>query len=318
MPGAGRRIVVQVGREQRGVRLQHFLPGAFPNGSPERARALIAAGRVRLRGKVARAGLVLFGGEALELELPPPSPLADAPSDGPTLALLGEAPGLLVIDKPSGVPVEHEPGRVTIASLLAAQRPGFDVDGLAAPGFPHRLDRDTTGCLLAARDDEALAELRAAFEGKRVQKRYLAILAGAPPERLVCDTPYGRAPDDPRRFTTKVSSARRARLTATVIARGRDAALARIALDTGRTHQIRVQLAEAGFPVVGDVVYGGAAAEGAARFGGLTRQALHAHTLELPWREGGLLRLEAPLPRDLAEACARLGLATPDSGIFGR
>jgi 23S rRNA pseudouridine1911/1915/1917 synthase len=133
-----------------------------------------------------------------------------------------------------------------------------------------------------------------------VEKEYLALVRGDPPQRGAFDTPYGRSPADPRRFTTRVASARRARMSFEVAERLRGAVLLRVLLDTGRTHQIRVQLAEAGFPVLGDAVYGAAA-------DAIARQALHAARLAFPRpSDGARVEVRAPIPDDLARAIAAL------------
>jgi 23S rRNA pseudouridine1911/1915/1917 synthase len=176
---------------------------------------------------------------------------------------------------------------------------GFDVAGRNLPGLPHRLDAQTSGCLMLARTNQALAALRRAFEEGQVEKEYLALVAGAPPDRQALDQPYGRDPKDARRFTTRVHSARRARLSWRVERRLRGAALLRVTLDTGRTHQIRVQLAEAGFPVLGDVVYGLVSEA-------IPRQALHAARLAFPSPAGARVDVTAPLPRELEAALAAL------------
>jgi 23S rRNA pseudouridine1911/1915/1917 synthase len=207
---------------------------------------------------------------------------------------------LLVVDKPSGLAVEaggpNAPGVVEAARDLAR----LDAGGRALPGLPHRLDRDTTGCLLLARTDVALERLRQAFAGKRVEKEYLAIVEGTPPDRGTLDTPYARDPADRRRFTTRVPSPRRARLSFRVERRLAGAALVRVLLDTGRTHQIRVQLAEAGWPVVGDSVYGRPSPA-------IARQALHAVRLAFPRpSDGSRVEVAAPIPADFSEALDRL------------
>jgi 23S rRNA pseudouridine1911/1915/1917 synthase len=176
---------------------------------------------------------------------------------------------------------------------------GFDVGGRNLPGLPHRLDAQTSGCLLLARTDLGLQALRQAFEEGQVEKEYLALVAGSPPDEQALDQPYGRDPRDSRRFTTRVHSARRARLSWKVERRLRDAALLRVRLDTGRTHQIRVQLAEAGFPVLGDVVYGVPSEL-------LVRQGLHADRLAFPSPASGPVDVTAPVPADLAAAIATL------------
>jgi 23S rRNA pseudouridine1911/1915/1917 synthase len=288
---------VLVPRDAAGERLDRFLGRALGVGV-ERARALVKGGRVRIRGKVPSEHRKLFGGEEVVVAHPPARPVA-AVAGEPVLAVLHDDDDCLVIDKPAGIAVEPaapgSPSVVGAASLVGS----FDVGGRALPGLAHRLDRDTTGCLLLARHDRALAALHAAFEAGAVEKSYLALVSGAPPESARLDTPYGRSPGDARRFTTRVSSARRARLAFSVRERLPGAALLEVRLETGRTHQIRVQLAEAGYPVLGDATYGAAS-------GALARQALHASRLAFPAPSGARVAVEAPLPADLEAALARL------------
>jgi 23S rRNA pseudouridine1911/1915/1917 synthase len=296
-PKAPREERIPVPRERAGERLDRFLASALAI-PVERARALVAEGRVRIRGKACSPHRKLFGGEEVVVSRPPPRAVPDA---GPPLHVLYDDSDCLVVAKPAGLPVEPDrpgaPSAVGAASRLGA----FDVAGRAAPGLAHRLDRDTSGCLLLARTDRALAALKGAFEEKRVEKEYLALAAGAPPDSGALDTAYGRSPSDPRRFTTRVASARRARLSFTVERRLRGAALLRVALDTGRTHQIRVQLAEGGWPVLGDAVYGVPSPA-------IARQALHAERLAFPRpSDGARVEVRAPIPEDLARAIAALG-----------
>jgi 23S rRNA pseudouridine1911/1915/1917 synthase len=287
---------LRVPREAAGERLDRFLARALAI-PVERARALIEAGRVRIRGKTCSPVRKLFGGEEIAVARAAP---AAAPARGPELPVLHDDADCLVVNKPAGLPVEPSTGGAE-AVVTAARRLGrFDVDGVASPGLPHRLDRDTTGALLLARHDRALAALRAAFEQGAVEKRYLALVQGEPPGEGSLDTPYGREPSDPRRFTTRVRAARRARLAWRVRTRLAGAALLDVALYTGRTHQIRVQLAEAGWPVLGDAVYGVASPV-------IARQALHAERLAFPRpRDGGRVEVVAPTPPDLAAAILQL------------
>jgi 23S rRNA pseudouridine1911/1915/1917 synthase len=298
-PAPAERLAVP--RDAAGERLDRFLARALALPL-ERARRLVEAGEVRIRGKTCSPARKLFGGEEVEVRRPPPRPEAAA---GPELAVLYDDADCLVVDKPAGLAVEPgSPGAPAVSS--AARRLGaFHVDGKATPGLPHRLDRDTTGALLLARHDRALAALREAFAAGVVGKRYLALVAGAPPGEGRLDTPYGRDPADPRRFTTRVASARRARLGFRVEARLAGAALLAVDLDTGRTHQIRVQLAEAGWPVLGDTVYGVPSPV-------IGRQALHAHRLSFPRpADGGRVDVEAPVPADLRTAISALGPPAP-------
>ncbi|MBL0276318.1 MAG: RluA family pseudouridine synthase [Anaeromyxobacter sp.] len=286
---------ITVAPEDAGQRLDRWLVRRL--GLPaDGVRALCQAGQVRIRGKACSPLRRLYGGEEVAVERPAARP---AVALGPALPVLHDDPACLVVDKPADLAVE--PAGPRSASVVgAASRLGhFDVAGQALPGLAHRLDRDTTGCLLLARTDAALQALRGAFEAGQVEKRYLALVRGAPPEHGVLDTPYGRRPDDARRFTTLVASPRRARLTFWVARRLRGAALLEVALDTGRTHQIRVQLAEAGFPVLGDATYGVVSPV-------IGRQALHAERLTFPSPAGGRVVARAPLPADLEAALAAL------------
>jgi 23S rRNA pseudouridine1911/1915/1917 synthase len=291
--------IVVVPRDAAGERLDRFLARALAV-TVERARALVREGRVLIRGRAPSEHRKLFGGEEVTVARPPPR-RAPSGHGEPRLVALYDDADVLVIDKPAGLAVE--PTRPGAASAVgAASGLGqFDVDGRAVPGLPHRLDRDTSGCLLLARHDRALAALRAAFEAGAVEKTYLALVAGAPPDEGRLDTAYGRDPRDARRFTTRVASARRARLAFAVRDRLAGAALLEVRLETGRTHQIRVQLADAGFPVLGDSVYG-------VRSEAIARQALHAWRLAFPAPSGARVAVEAPLPQDLVAAVA--GLAT--------
>jgi len=292
-PGTSRKVLA-VPRERAGDRLDRFLCRELP-ASSDRVRGLIAEGRVRIRGKTCSPLRKLFGGEEIEVTSPAPRAAERSPAE-PVLPVLAGDADFLVVDKPAGLPVEPggrgAPSAVGAASLLGA----FDVGGAELPGLPHRIDRDTTGCLLLARTDRALAALLRSFQEGRVEKEYLALVAGEPPDDGRLDTPYARDPADPRRFTTGVPSARRARLSFQVDRRLAGAALLRVRLETGRTHQIRVQLAEAGWPILGDAVYGRPSTA-------IARQALHAWRLAFPRpSDGARVEAEAPIPDDLADA----------------
>jgi 23S rRNA pseudouridine1911/1915/1917 synthase len=254
---------------------------------------------VRVQGKAPSPLRRLSVGDVVAVERPAPRAVA---ASGPALEVLHDDASCLVVAKPPGLPVEPAGPRSPSVVGAASRLGRFDVGGLAAPGLPHRLDRDTSGALLLARTDLALGALRRAFEEGRVVKEYLALVstaAGAPPDRAALDTPYGKDPADARKYTTRVDSPRRARLSYRVERRLAGAALLRVRLETGRTHQIRVQLGEAGLPVLGDAVYGvGSPA--------IARQALHAERLAFPSPEGRELDVHAPLPEDLAAALEAL------------
>ena len=208
------------------------------------------------------------------------------------LAVLFRESSLVVVDKPAGLPVEADSLECVVA--LAARELG-PPGGRAFPRVVHRLDRDTSGCLALALSDKAARAMARAFDEGIVEKEYLALVQGEPPAEGSCDTAYGKDPRDARRFTTRVETAKRARLRYSVVERLPGRALLRVVLDTGRTHQIRVQLSEAGFPVVGDAVYG---------VPGAPRQLLHAARLAV--KPLGI-DCTAPLPGDFAQALAESG-----------
>jgi 23S rRNA pseudouridine1911/1915/1917 synthase len=286
-------------------RLDRFLAAALPGVSLAKAQALIHEGRVLVGGKRPKPMRRLYGGEEVEVDLP--TPRAAPRVEGPAVPVLYEDAEVLVVDKPPGLTVEPEGRAPSVVSLVAGQVRGLDVGGVAAPGVVHRLDRETSGCLALARRDGGVHALKAAFLEKRVDKRYLTLVLGAPPDAERLEAPYGRDPLDPRRFTTRRASPRRAALSFTVRERLAGAALLEVRLETGRTHQIRVQLSEAGFPVLGDPVYGGAAAAEHPAARAMGRLALHAVSLTL---EGvgaeGRIAVEAPPPGDFARALALL------------
>jgi 23S rRNA pseudouridine1911/1915/1917 synthase len=292
-----------VPREAAGERLDKHLSKQVPGLSLERARELIAQGRVRIRGKKCQPTRKLWGGEEVELELPPPRASPKLTVQGPTLPVLYDDKAMVIVNKPPGLVVEPGGAEPSVVELLAAQRPPFNVEGVARPGVVHRLDRETSGCLVLARTDAAVAALNRAFQEKRIDKRYWTLVLGEPPEQARIEGPYGRDPKDPRKFTTRVRSARRATLSFEVRERLEGATLLEVWLETGRTHQIRVQLSEAGYPVLGDAIYGPKEARAHPAALALGRHALHALRLTLPRPSTGEdVRIEAPLPEDFQRA----------------
>ncbi|MBL8922412.1 MAG: RluA family pseudouridine synthase [Myxococcaceae bacterium] len=283
---ASRRVQVPKGEK---IALEKFLVRAVPNADAARVKQWLEQGRVRVNGKLAKPGRKTWGGETVEVELPAPPPAPHV--EGPPVPVLAETADLLIVDKPSGLTVEPEPGQVSLVELIATQRGPFDVGGSALPGVVHRLDKETSGCLALARTDDGVALLERGFQDKRIDKRYLAFVAGTPPETGSLDTPYTKGPDG--KYTTKLESPRRARLSWIVKERFGDSTLLEIDLDTGRTHQIRVQLGEAGFPVLGDRLHGRPFDRVR-----LDRLALHAARLELDL-PALALTAEAPLPPEL-------------------
>lgn len=282
----------------------------WPDLSRARVQRLLSEGRIRLDGRAAKASSRLKGGERVEVEVPEPEPPGLLAQDLP-LALLYQDEDLLVIDKAAGMavhPARGTPHSTVVNALLHRLGPGPG----SRLGLVHRLDKGTSGCLVVARTEAALAALQAAFKARRVEKTYLALCHGRLPAEGRLDTPYGRHPRERTRFSGRVRAARRAVTAWRVAERFGDAAsLAQVALHTGRTHQIRVHLAEAGHPLLGDAAYGGRRREARLPPGhparraaeALGRQALHAWRLGLDHpRTGRPLSFEAPLPEDFQRA----------------
>jgi 23S rRNA pseudouridine1911/1915/1917 synthase len=306
--------------ELSGLRLDLALVQLWPELSRAKAQRLIEGGHVTVAGQAARPSARVRGGEAVVLELPGQAPSGLIAQDLP-LSVLYEDGDLLVLDKAAGMvvhPARGTPSGTVVNALL--HRMGAGAPGGGRLGLVHRLDKETSGCLVVAKREAALLALQAAFKARAVEKTYLALCHGAPPEEGHLDTPYGRHPRDRTRYTGRIASGRRASTGWRVQERfGAAAALLEVALETGRTHQIRVHLTEAGHPLLADSVYGGVRREArlevddpvrlaAAAMG---RQALHAWRLGFAHpRTGKALRFEAPLPPDLVAALAILRKAT--------
>jgi len=281
---------------------------AFPQLSRARLQALIRDGHARVDGRAAKAASRMSGGERIQLTLPPAEPALPEPEDLP-LRVLFQDRDLLVLDKAPGMVVHPAAGHrkgTLVNALLHHVRDLQGVGGTLRPGLAHRLDKDTSGCLVVAKNDAALRGLQASFKTRQVQKTYLALVHGQPPAEGHIETPYGRHPRHRQRFTGRLADGKPARTAYRVRERLHGAALLEVDLLTGRTHQIRVHLAEAGHPLLGDALYGGTR-KGDARVkavqSALGRQALHAWRLAFRHpRTGAQRHFEAPVPVDLRAA----------------
>ena len=296
-----------------GLRLDVAVVRLAPELSRARVQQLVEQGRITVGGRALRASARLRGGEEIEVEVPPLPPTEVTPQDLP-LAVLHEDADLLVLDKAAGMvvhPARGSPDSTVVNALLFRL-----ARGEAAPvprlGLVHRLDKDTSGCLVVARTEAALQALQAQWKGRSVEKVYLALCHGALAAAGRLDTPYGRHPRDRTRYTGRLEAPRRAVTGWRVQERfGARACLAEVTLHTGRTHQIRVHLSEAGHPLLADPVYGGArrearlpATDPARRAAeAIGRQALHAARLAFDHpRTGRRMTFTAPLPEDFERA----------------
>jgi len=303
--------------DARGERVDQYLARAFPDLTRSRIHGLIEAGHVLADGQPAKPARRLRGGELLVLHVPAPVPAVPVAEALP-LALLHEDRDLVVVDKAAGMVVHPGAGHASgtlVNALLHRVKDLAGVGGELRPGIVHRLDKDTTGCLVVAKNEQALVALQKAFKTREVEKTYLALVHGVPPAEGRIETLYGRHPIHRQRFTGKVKEGKPAITVFRVLESFDGAALVEVDLLTGRTHQIRVHLSEAGHPLLGDALYGagrkpkGVVAEAQERLG---RQALHAWRLSFAHpRTGKVLKLEAPIPADFDAALTLLRGAAP-------
>jgi 23S rRNA pseudouridine1911/1915/1917 synthase len=273
--------------------------------SRAQAQRLIEEGLVSSAEGVRRkSGEKLAGGEQLRVVVPPPVAAEPQPEDV-ALSILFEDAHLLVVDKPAGMPVHPGPGHAgnTLVNALLAHCPDLPgIGGVQRPGIVHRLDKDTSGLIVVAKDERAHAGLSAQFKDRSMHKTYLALVEGRvqPPEAMI-DAPIGRDTNNRRRMTIDGAAAREAQTSYRTLASYDGYTLVEATLHTGRTHQIRVHFASLGHPLAGDVLYGSKSSKL------FPRQFLHAHTLAFKHPvDGRELNFEAPLPEDLTSALERL------------
>jgi 23S rRNA pseudouridine1911/1915/1917 synthase len=299
-------------------RLDRWLAEQLPGLSRARLQALIEEGHVRLDGAPARASARLRGGERVAVHIPAPAAATPLPQDIP-LSVLHEDAHLLVVDKAAGLAVHPGAGRVDgtlVNALLHHVRDLSGVGGVLRPGIVHRLDRGTSGLMVVAKDDATHRALAAQFASRSVEKEYLAVVLGLPqPRQGRIAAPIGRHPVQRKRMSVRARGGREA-LTAWEVEEALDgAALLRVRIHTGRTHQIRVHLASIGHPVAGDREYGGLRtppsrrARARALLAAQGRPALHAARLAFTHpATGERLRFESPLPPDMKELIEGLRL----------
>ena len=317
---AGEPLTAELPENLAGQRLDKVLAPLFPDLSRARLQALIGEGRLSLDGqpitdasRKAKAGTYV-------LSVPPPTPADPEPQALP-LSILYEDEHLIVVDKAAGMAVHPAPGTpngTLVNALLhhcGASLSG--IGGVARPGIVHRLDKDTSGVMVAAKSDVAHQGLSKLFATHDIDRLYVALTRGAPsPAHGTIDTQLGRSLSDRKKMAVLKSGGRQAithyRVEASFGPLERPlAARVECRLETGRTHQIRVHMASKGSPCLGDPVYGASQAAGPVReqiaAAGLKRQALHAAVLGFVHPvTGQTLRFETPLPPDMAALQAGL------------
>ena len=276
-------------------RLDRFLAEEEGELSRSRIHGLIEAGRVSINGQPARPAQRVKAGDRVVLEIPPVGEIDLVPQEIP-VDLVYQDSELVVLDKPAGLSVHPGPGHPdgTLVNALLARCPDIQgIGGVNRPGIVHRLDKDTSGLMVAAKTDRAHRELSRQIKDRQVYKGYLALTMGRPtPEEGVIDAPIGRDSRQRKRMAV-VLGGRESRTSYRVVERFGDCALVELVLETGRTHQIRVHLAYLGYPLFGDEVYG-------RRHPALSRHFLHANVLGFRHPVSGeQLTFQSDLPDEL-------------------
>jgi len=286
-----------------GLRLDKFVGERCPELSRTHAQKLIVDGFITVNGKTARSSLKLSIGDRVDIVIPPPPPSPLHPEAIP-LQILYEDDDLLVVDKPAGLTVHPAPGHPghTLVNAILAHYPHLaDIGDSLRPGIVHRLDKDTSGVMLVAKNRVAQANLAEQFKARSIVKSYLVLVRGKlSPAKGIIEAAIGRDPRHRQRMAV-VSRGREARTEYRVVRYVGDYSLLEIKPETGRTHQIRVHLAAIDFPVVGDATYG-------VKSPHLSRQFLHARKLgfRLP-STGEYVEFESELPEDLERVLREIG-----------
>ena len=295
-------LAASVPVELGGLRLDQALARMFPQYSRNRLQAWLRSGHILVDGKRAEGSAKAAGGESVALSPPPAADAAQPAAQAMALDIVFEDADLIVINKPAGLVVHPGAGNPdrTLLNALLAHAP--ELRKVPRAGIVHRLDKDTTGLLVVAKNVTAQARLAEQLASRSVRRLYLALAQGDPPARGSIDAPVARD----RNVRTRMAVARGGKQALThyrVLERFGSAALLECRLETGRTHQIRVHMQHIRHPLVGDTVYRRGTRHGLA----FPRQALHAAELHLVHpRSGKPMRWRAELPADMASLIARL------------
>ena len=291
-------------------RLDTFLRRQFPALSRGTIQRLIEQGHIKLNGKPTKATHTPRAGEVVQVEWPEARP-AKAQAEDIPLDILFEDDALLVLNKPAGLVVHPAAGNEehTLVNALLHHCEGelSGIGGVARPGIVHRLDKETSGCMVVAKNDDTHLALSTQFAGRQVEKKYLAIVCGVMPrDEGNSRAAIARHPSHRKRMAVRDDeNARAAHTSYRVLERLREATLVEALLHTGRTHQIRVHFQFLGFPLAGDLTYGQRQTK---RLAELThyeapRVMLHAHNLAFVHpRSGKRLSFRAPVPADFEDA----------------
>ena len=301
----GAPVRITVGRERLGERLDRFLTTTLTGFSRSRIQSLIHGGFITLNGRPARPRDPVRPGDRIQLIEPAPEKVETLPQDIP-LDVIYEDDDLIVVNKQPGLVVH--PGAANrdntlVNALLHHCKNLSGIGGKERPGIVHRLDKETSGCLVAAKNDEAHQSLAKQFASRTIDKLYLALVAGILRDTSgTIEAPIARHAVHRQRMSVEPRRGRIAKTEYRVLRAGKECSLVECKLHTGRTHQIRVHLHYLGHPILGDKVYG-------ARLKDLPRQMLHAWKLEFVHPRTKERKLfEAPVPQDFTSALKLLEL----------
>jgi 23S rRNA pseudouridine1911/1915/1917 synthase len=298
--------IFAVAEDGEGMRLDRFLVSVLPGHSRSQIQRLIKEEQVRIDGGGARPNQTVRIGQQISVDISEPVAPEPQPEALP-LAILYQDRDVIVIDKPAGMVVHpaagHESGTL-VNALLHHIDDLSGIGGEKRPGIVHRLDRGTSGLMVVAKHDAAHVELARQFREREIEKEYLALVWGDVRAGRRIDAPIGRDPSNRKKMSSR---ARRSREAVTRIVRAEPLhpmlTLARVAIHTGRTHQIRVHLNAIGHPVVGDALYGGVHRRVPGDLKAVThleRPFLHAARLAFRHpSDGRRMEFESPLPDDL-------------------
>ena len=298
-------IRLRASEESKNQRLDAFLASSLDGLTRSQATRLIESGEVAVDGRAVSKSYKLAGGEDIAVTLPEPEPVEAVPQDIP-LDVVYEDADVIVVNKPSGMVVHPAPGHPdgTLVNALLYHCAGTlsGVGGALRPGIVHRIDRDTSGLIIAAKNDAAHQYLSAQLADHTLARTYECIVVGALREdRGTVDAPIARHPTDRKRMAV-VAGGREAVTHWEVIARYPGYTHVRCRLETGRTHQIRVHMAYIGHPILGDTVYGAKR-----EVPGLTGQCLHAVGLRfLHPRTHEVVELSCPLPEEFTRMLQKI------------
>ncbi|WP_298034399.1 RluA family pseudouridine synthase [uncultured Dysosmobacter sp.] len=297
------KLTLQVNKEDAGQRIDAWLAANLENVTRSAAQRMLEEGRVTMGGRIPAKNCKLTGGETVEVVLPEPEPVDVVPQDIP-LDVVYEDGDVIVVNKPKGLVVHpapgHPDGTLVNALLYHCGDSLSGVGGALRPGIVHRIDRDTSGLIIAAKNDFAHQKLAAQLQDHTLARIYECIVTGNLREDSgTVDAPIGRHPVDRKKMAV-VSGGRSAVTHWTVLARYPGFTYAECRLETGRTHQIRVHMAHIGHPILGDAVYGKPVP-------GLRGQCLHAVGLRfLHPRTGEPVELRCGLPEEFQAQLRKL------------